>query len=255
MANGASEAQFSLYRQAELCDVRSRHDVVKARKVVLATAYTFAFSAWAQTNYVVQFDRQLYEVKLGETFLVDVLYEPASLAGLYSYAVKLSFDEVKAKVADLSSIGVPPALDFNGVLGHGAYRATGPGFAGVKGTIDFFAQPLNYYPGSLLASFAVTDRSLTPGQYTLSLSGFNTLGPTESLFVDGQGQVLDSAISFGTATVRVVPEPAILCLISVGGLGLALSRRVLRPTGVNARPAGTSVGSEFINQLEDRAQR
>lgn len=182
---------------------------------VLALA---GLAAPAQTNYLLHFDRELYEITLGETFLVNVLYEPPTLSGLYSYAIKLSWEDVQARVAGLSAIQVPPALDFNGVNGAGAWRAFEPDFAGVKGTVDFFAQPLQYYSGSMLATFAVTDRSLQPGEYRLNLEGFNTLGPTESLFVGGDSSVLDDLLTYRSATVRVVPELATLYLIALGGL-------------------------------------
>ena len=46
---------------------------------------------------------------------------------------------------------------------------------------------------------AVADRG--SDSYPLRLDFFNTLGPTEQIFVDGQGNVLDPQIAFGEALV------------------------------------------------------
>ncbi len=185
----------------------------------------FVFAASAQITHTIGFDRDLYQITPGQTFVVTVAIEPNSLSGLFSYAVKLNVDDLKARVSGAASISVPAALDFNGVAGPGALKAVGTGFAAVKGTVDFFASPVVYYSGSQLAIFTLTDRSATFGRYTLSLEGYNTLGPTESLFVDGAGTVLDKSITFGTATVNVVPEPSVVLLGLCGGAVALLCRR------------------------------
>jgi hypothetical protein len=77
----------------------------------------------------------------------------------------------------------------------------------VKGTVSFSVQPLTSYPGALLATFLVTDRTLSAGgSYQIGLSLFRTLGPTETVFVDGAGHALDGGITFGSAEIEVVPE-------------------------------------------------
>lgn len=185
----------------------------------------FVVAASAQTIHTIGFDRDVYQITPGQTFLVTVAIEPSSLSGLFSYAVRLNMDDLRARVSGAAGISVPAALGFNGVEGAGALKAVGTGFAAVKGTVDFFASPVVYYSGSQLAIFTLTDRSATFGQYTLSLEGYNTLGPTESLFVDGAGTVLDKSITFGTATVNVVPEPSVVLLALFGGLVAVLARR------------------------------
>ena len=49
-----------------------------------------------------------------------------------------------------------------------------------------------------------------------ALDFFRTLGPNETLFVDGQGRSLDGQITFDSAEIEVVPEPEILNLVLVG---------------------------------------
>ena len=118
---------------------------------------------------------------------------------------------------------MPPYIDFNGVMGPGAFRGTGEGFAGVKGTVDVFSETGQGYGQSLLATFNVTGQKL--GDYAFLLELYNTLGPTESIFVDNAGKVWDRNISFGIArfhVVTVVPEPGSVFLIGMGSLALIL---------------------------------
>lgn len=171
----------------------------------------------AQQTYTIHFDQEVYVVQPGQSFRAVVRLDPQASAGLFSYAVELLVEESKARVSSLSAITVPAQLDFNGVLGPGAHVALGAGFAGAKGTVDFFAVPIKYYAGADLAAFVISDLSGTLGEYPLRLRGFNTLGPTESLFVTGDGQVLDRFITFQGAMVRVIPEPNAWVLLGFGG--------------------------------------
>ena len=68
-------------------------------------------AAGAQGNFTIQFDRPAPEISPGQTLLLPVPMEPAPLAGLYSYAIKLSLDDLKARVAGLSGIQVPRKLE------------------------------------------------------------------------------------------------------------------------------------------------
>lgn len=197
-----------------------------SRKGLLAAwAGSCVLTAAAQENYTLRFDQDVYVIQPGQSFEAKALLDPPPPGGLYSYAVKLQVDELKARVSSLSAITVPGALDYNGVLGRGAYRALGTGFAGVKGTVNFFAAPQEFYGAGELASFTLTDRSGMLGEYPVNLDGFNTLGPTESLFVTGRGEVLDRFLVFKPAVVRVVPEPATWSTSVFGGAVLWLWRR------------------------------
>ncbi len=207
---------------------------MKGKWFVASVVVGCAVAAPAQTAYVIRFEQDLYVVALGQSFVVNVLVEPQSLSGLYSYALKLQVDNLKARVNDLGGISVPAPLDFNGVAGPGALRAVGAGFAGVKGTVNFFGEPREHYSGSRLASFALTDGSADVGEYQLGLEGYNTLGATESLFVNGAGEVLDPSITFRGATVRVVPEPAASVLLVVGSVVMGVAHLARRRS--RARP-------------------
>jgi len=168
--------------------------------------------------YVVTFDRQEYQIRAGATFPVQVHISPAVPGGVFSFGVMLMVDSTNATVAGASAIAVPPALHFDGPRAAVPVVATGPGFAAVKGTGEFFSPVLTTSSNTLLATFYVSDRG--NGPYELRLGFFNTLGSTEQIFVNGSGTVLDPQITFATAAV-----------VQVGGLtnevrsGLTLNRQ------------------------------
>lgn len=99
----------------------------------------------------------------------------------------------------------------------------------VKGTVDFNAINARY-KGALLTTFTLKNKA-APGQtYVLTLDLFRTLGPTESVFVDGAGVNLDPSISFQSVEVMVVPEPSVAALValsSIALLGYTYGRRAL----------------------------
>ena len=52
------------------------------------------------------------------------------------------------------------------------------------------------------------------GVYNLDLDFYNTLGPSEQLFVSGNGTLLDPILVFESAMISVVPEPAMSLFVS-----------------------------------------
>ena len=149
-------------------------------------------------------DRSRYDINPGETFPVQVLFQQPCSNDLFSYGVRVSFPANRACVSNPASISPAAALNFNGVLGAGAFKTVASNFAAVKGSVEFSDQPVRPYQNTLLATFLITDKGT--GSYPLTAGPFNTLGPTEQLFVSGSGEVLDSTLIFGSAMVNYRPQ-------------------------------------------------
>jgi len=157
---------------------------------------------------LIHFDRYRYDIAPGSTFEARLLISPQPAAGLASYGVAVAFPASQAAVINANAISVPVPLNFDGVLDPGAKKVAGSGFAGAKGTVDFALNPLVPYLGADLVSFQITDLGF--GSYVLQSGFFNTLGPTEQIFVAGDGSVLDPNIIFGTALVNYRPLVSII---------------------------------------------
>lgn len=172
----------------------------------------------------VVFDRAIYQVAPGETFDVQVLLD-ANLAtpeadplenGLFSYGWQVAFDSSKATIDGLT---VPAPLDFFG-FATGASIVTDPGLAAAEGNIDQVT--LTPYGDSLLATITLTNVAAVPDEYDLTLS-LAPHFPTEQLFLDGEGNVLDDTLVFGVARVVVaVPEPSAFIIAAFGALTLGV---------------------------------
>jgi len=146
--------------------------------------------------------------------------DPLAPSGLFSYGLRLRIDPAAVVASASEPVQLPPALNHNGVAGAGAVQMIGSDWVGVKGTVDITALPIEFYGEAILATFLLTDQSgIVGGSYELRLDFFNTLGPTESIFVDGEGNTLDDRITFGSAIVNIIPEPATLHL---GAFALAV---------------------------------
>lgn len=179
-------------------------------------AVLLPWAATGQGTFRVHFDQSAYSVIPGGTVSVGVLLDPVPEEGLFSYGLKIAFDQTRARVESASSVSIPPPLDFNGVLGPGAIRSIEDGSVAIKGTVDFFILPPLPYDGALLAIVLLKDLGGEMGaEYSLALELYRTLGESESVFVDGLGTTLDSSLLFGTALVHVIPEPTALMLAGV----------------------------------------
>ncbi len=130
---------------------------------------------------------------------MQVLITPTPPAGLYSFGVRMRINSTNARISGVGAITVPGDFAFDGPRAQSAVVAAGGNFAAVKGTTQFYSNSLRSSSNALLATFYITD--LAPGSYQLQLEFFNTLGPTEQIFVNGAGQVLDPLIAFNTAMV------------------------------------------------------
>jgi hypothetical protein len=169
---------------------------------VLAVIFLLIAATSAQPAFRVRFDQTEYAAVPGEPVTVRLLLDPVPSSGLFSFGIKLTFEADRAKVVDTSAITVVPPLDFNGFFGAGAFKEVGPGFAGVKGTVNVIAQPLVTYSGPLLATFSMTLTGTSPAHLGLEL--FRTVSPNEDLFIDGNQVTLDSGLTFGSATLNPV---------------------------------------------------
>lgn len=195
-------------------------------------ALTFAVSSlvpvWlhAQGTVEVRFGVNEHTVLPGQTFTASVQISPIPPGGLFSYGVQLLFDPLVATLRDEGAITVPADLNFNGPLGVSALRMVAPGFGGVKGSVDPTVLPPQGFTGSALASFEISNLSEQVGQtYEIRLGLFQTLGSTESVFVTGLGEVLDNRITFGRATISVVPEPTTVTMFALGGVVAVFMKR------------------------------
>jgi hypothetical protein len=81
--------------------------------------------------------------------------------------------------------------------------------------VDLSRNPIEMYQGTVLAEFQF--RFTRPGIYDLSLDFFNTLGPTEQIFVNQDGMPIDNLIEFRPGQIQVVvPEPGSPLLLLAG---------------------------------------
>jgi hypothetical protein len=161
----------------------------------------------------VGFEQPQYQVDVGQAFSVNVALPPLP-NGLFSYGIRLNLPAGKVVASTSDAAVVPLPINFNGTAGPGALRQIATDLIGVKGTINFDA-PLESYKGALLTTFNLKNQAGVGETYTLTLDLFRTLGPTETVFVDGLGLNLDSLITFGSASVTVIPEPSVAVLLAL----------------------------------------
>lgn len=192
--------------------------------IVLLVFSIFAHGAFGDA--IVRFDKPEYVVRqAGDAIDLQVLIDSDDqteapegvLEGLFSFGVSVGFDVGNASVTDVNSVGVVGALNHFGVS-DGAFIQVNTQSASAKGNIDQAASPLVSYDGTELATISLNNLLAAPATYQLTLSEFRTLGDTEQIFIDGTGTVLDDSITFGTAIVRVVPEPVLgtTTLVTIG---------------------------------------
>jgi hypothetical protein len=195
-----------------------KRSIVRVKHGILLILAFWPAGVHAQGTIQVRFERPAYFVEPNQSVSVNVVIDPVPANGIFSYGVRLGIPLVGVAA---SSITVPPPLDFNGVLGAGALKAFEDGFAGVKGTVDFSSTSVQSYPGSLLSTILLADMSGYFGAaYELHLEFFRTVGPSETLFVDGLGTSLDDRIIFGSTVIMVIPEPSTGSLFAAGLLFL-----------------------------------
>lgn len=198
----------------------------------IAVAAETGASSAVSSPLALALDQLNYRVDpLDSSFRVSVVLAPVPGAGIVSYGITFKFD-ADAFELGRPGIEIPNGLNFNGFAGPGALTDTGPGFVSVKGTVDFLGQAIVRYDAPLVLSIVLAPKNAVPGEVTiLSLEPYFTAGPEESLFVDGDGRVLDGDLVFRDSTVEFIPEPSACALLVSGAalLGCSRSRRRLHP--------------------------
>ena len=206
---------------------------IRAVLMIVATIGGLLMCLPAQAGPIVHFDNSSYTVTTGGTFSVQVFLDMDSItagdqvpaSGLFSMGFKINYLNSKAEVTNTSWIVLPTAISTDG-LGGAAPESFGAGYVGAAGAESLAAT--SGYMSPLLATVTIHDLSAAPDSYTLTLSKYYT--PGDNFVQYGQSANFDSTISFGTATVNVVPEPGSMALLGLGGLTLLIRRFRPRPT-------------------------
>ncbi|MHC1763416.1 MAG: Ig-like domain-containing protein [Verrucomicrobiia bacterium] len=191
---------------------------------LLLAIFTVAHSVCAGLPCTVRFDRPRYDIVPGESLVVQLVLDPAPEAGLHSFGISMLFDSAHARASDVDSISVAPALNFDGVNGPGAVRRAATGIISAKGTVDGLVAPISFSADPLLLTVTLKDLE-APGPYVLRAEFYRTLGPTEQIFVDGLGNVLDGSITFRDALVNY--RPIVSVAAPVDGSTIQLPAAVL----------------------------
>ena len=171
---------------------------------------------FSQGNLRIGFDKSSYLVNPASTVDVQIEIDPATMpdSGLFSYGVKMTFDENSASVLAVSDIIPSAEWDFNGVIRDpGARKNTGNGLAEIKGTVRFNFDEMDafdYASETRLATVKLTIAPSAANAFTLILEPDYTLGETEELFVNGDGLVLDEGVLFESASVTINTPPIAL---------------------------------------------
>ena len=164
-------------------------------------------SALAQsTSHRVEFPQAHYDVAIGQEFSTYVRINPVPAAGLFSYGLICTV-EGNNGLTGIVAMTPPPALAFDGVLGAGTRGVTSLlGKYSGKGSVDILLPQKSNYLDPNLGNLSIA--GLPGGNYNLTLGVYNTLGLTESVFVDGESRSLDSQLVLGSAALTVVTAPS-----------------------------------------------
>ena len=150
------------------------------------------------------FERETYNVTPGQPFTAKVAICPAPAAGLFSFGAEVMLSQNVTGTGLSSTVPVP--LNFHTVRGPGADLTARALTVAAKGSIDFFQEPQAPYRDQAIGYVQVP--ALPPGTYLLTVQPRNDLGATEQIFIDGNGQVLDAALTYRPAQIVVAAAPA-----------------------------------------------
>jgi hypothetical protein len=143
------------------------------------------------------FNQPVYEVSPGDTVELRVAFAAPVPNGLDAYGLRLTYP-AGSLMLTAADIAIVPALNHDLFAQGAASRHVTTGAATIQGFADFAAGP---YMGTAVVTFRVTVPSAAPaGNYTLQLG---LADPGGNNFVNGNMQVIDNTISFGSATLVV----------------------------------------------------
>jgi hypothetical protein len=201
----------------------------------------------------VDFDQDEYIVfSPGDTITARVLMDADDSTdeldplpnGLFSFGAQVTFDPTKASIGGLADIQITPALDHFG-FSAGGFKETGAGLAAAKGNVDSNSLPIEPFDETLLMTLTLTNQASAVDAYTLSLDFFRTLPPSEDLFVDAMLNKLDSQVTFGSARVRVIPEPHTPWVAAMAALLMALQYRLMMKEPIVVSHTGQASGTRY----------
>ncbi len=153
----------------------------------------------------VEFPQAAYEILIGQELQAPVRINPLPASGLFSYGLVVTVEGTNG-LAGITTLTPQTTLSFDGVNGPGSRGVTAePGKFTSKGTADIFLPNKPNHMDPALGTVSIA--GLPDGTYTLRLAPYNTLGPTESVFVDGRCRAMDAELTFGTATLTVIGRP------------------------------------------------
>jgi hypothetical protein len=120
--------------------------------------------------------------------------------GLFSYGLQITFDE---NLVQANSVNVVPELDYIGFSSEADITISN-GVVTIKGNID--QESFTPYSGTVLATIEFTDLGIK-GSYDLQTAIYRTLGPSEQVWIDGIGTVLDNQMTFKSTEITDADAP------------------------------------------------
>jgi len=184
----------------------------------------------------VAFTQSTYSVRPGDSLDIVVSLDEAVPNGLEGYAIKLEF---LSNVLSVNQIDIVPELDFD-LFDPGAYRDVGSDYVSIAGFVEI-GQPA--YSGTEFIIINVTiSEAAQVGQSLLDLS---PLIEGAINFVDGLWNPLDEIITFGTATLDVLP-PWPIQFIDDLRIDLEQGSTVIRFSGTPSRSYSIFYSSDLL---------
>lgn len=193
----------------------------------------------------IAFDKTNYTIKDNAAASGFIRINPIPTGGLYSQGLRITVRDLGGNLAGFITPTPSAKLNFDGMLlGNGARHAPNTGVAGVKGTSNFSDLSRPTEISERIANFTLG--SLPAGNYTMELSAWNELGPTESIFVTGCCQSLDSVLTFQPSFLLVEESDPLAGL----GITVVAAPAIDRQTGlikqsIRITNNGTSIVDKF----------